>query len=35
MDQFENSLEDAIYDAAAPKPHVFSLSPVVAQPQPK
>jgi len=32
MDAFESSLEDAIYEAAAPKPHVFSLSPVSAQP---
>ena len=27
MDQFENSLEDSIYAKAAPKPHVYVLSP--------
>ncbi len=32
LDGFENFLEDSIYDEAAPKPHVFSLSPVSAQP---
>jgi lysophospholipase L1-like esterase len=32
MDAFENSLEDAIYDAALPVPHKFSLTPVVAPP---
>jgi hypothetical protein len=29
MQAFENSLEDSIYDAAIPKPHVFRLIPVV------
>ncbi len=29
MQAFENSLEDSIYETAAPKPHVFTLSPVV------
>lgn len=28
MQAFENGLEDSIYDAAAPKPHVFRLTPV-------
>ena len=28
MQAFENSLEDSIYDAATPKPHVFRLTPV-------
>lgn|GEM_PF-248381 len=28
MQAFENSLEDSIYDAAVPKPHVFRLTPV-------
>ncbi|WP_348264167.1 GDSL-type esterase/lipase family protein [Telmatobacter sp. DSM 110680] len=28
MQAFENSLEDSIYEAAAPKPHVFRLTPV-------
>jgi len=28
MQGFENSLEDSIYDAATPKPHVFRLTPV-------
>jgi predicted GH43/DUF377 family glycosyl hydrolase/lysophospholipase L1-like esterase len=28
MQTFENSLEDSIYEAAAPKPHVFRLTPV-------
>jgi hypothetical protein len=32
MDAFENSLEEAIYDAALPVPHKFSLTPVVASP---
>lgn len=32
MDKFESSLEDAIYEAAAPKPLVFSLSRAVDQP---
>jgi lysophospholipase L1-like esterase len=32
MDGFENFLEDSIYEEAAPKPHVFSLSPVSTQP---
>jgi predicted GH43/DUF377 family glycosyl hydrolase/lysophospholipase L1-like esterase len=32
MDAFENSLEDAIYNEAAPKPHLFSLSPAGVQP---
>ena len=32
MDAFENSLEDAIYEAAAPKPHVYAVSAVAAQP---
>ena len=32
MDGFENFLEDSIYEEAAPKPHVFSLSPAVVQP---
>jgi lysophospholipase L1-like esterase len=32
MDAFENSMEDAIYQAAAPKPHVFTLSAAVATP---
>ena len=27
MQAFENSLEDSIYEAAAPKPHVFRLTP--------
>jgi predicted GH43/DUF377 family glycosyl hydrolase/lysophospholipase L1-like esterase len=30
MQSFENSLEDSIYEAAAPKPHVFRLIPVAA-----
>ncbi|HEY1580627.1 MAG TPA: GDSL-type esterase/lipase family protein [Terracidiphilus sp.] len=30
MQAFENSLEDSIYDAAQPKPHVFRLTPVPA-----
>jgi lysophospholipase L1-like esterase len=30
MQAFENSLEDSIYDAAQPKPHVFRLTPVTA-----
>jgi predicted GH43/DUF377 family glycosyl hydrolase/lysophospholipase L1-like esterase len=29
LQAFENSLEDSIYEAAAPKPHVFRLTPVV------
>jgi hypothetical protein len=29
MQAFENSLEDSIYEAAAPKPHVFRLTPAV------
>jgi predicted GH43/DUF377 family glycosyl hydrolase/lysophospholipase L1-like esterase len=29
MQAFENSLEDSIYEAATPKPHVFRLTPVV------
>lgn len=28
MQSFENGLEDSIYEAAAPKPHVFRLTPV-------
>ncbi len=28
LESFEDSLENAIYDAAAPKPHLFTLSPV-------
>ena len=28
MQAFENGLEDSIYEAAAPKPHVFRLMPV-------
>jgi hypothetical protein len=32
MDAFENSLEEAIYDAATPVPHKFALTPVVASP---
>jgi hypothetical protein len=28
MQAFENSLEDSIYEAAVPKPHVFRLTPV-------
>lgn len=32
MDGFENFLEDAIYEEAAPKPHVFSLAPAAVQP---
>jgi predicted GH43/DUF377 family glycosyl hydrolase/lysophospholipase L1-like esterase len=32
MQGFENSLEDSIYDAAAPKAHAFALSPAVAAP---
>jgi lysophospholipase L1-like esterase len=32
MDGFENFLEDAIYEEAAPKPHVFSLGPAIVQP---
>ena len=32
MQTFENSLEDKIYDAAAPKPHVFRISPSDTQP---
>jgi predicted GH43/DUF377 family glycosyl hydrolase/lysophospholipase L1-like esterase len=28
MQEFENSLEDSIYEAAEPKPHVFRLTPV-------
>ena len=28
MQAFENSLEDSIYEAATPKPHVFRLTPV-------
>jgi hypothetical protein len=27
MQAFENSLEDSIYEEAAPKPHVFRVSP--------
>jgi len=34
MQGFENSLEDSIYEAAAPKPHVFTVSPAVAAPSP-
>jgi hypothetical protein len=30
MQAFENSLEDSIYEEAAPKQHVFTVSPVVA-----
>jgi len=30
MQAFENSLEDSIYEAATPKPHVFRLTPVTA-----
>ena len=30
MQAFENSLEDSIYEAAMPKPHVFRLAPVTA-----
>ena len=29
MQAFENSLEDSIYEAATPKPHVFRLTPAV------
>ena len=32
MQEFENSLEDSIYETAAPQPHRFSISPVSAQP---
>ena len=32
MQAFEDSLEDSIYEEAAPKPHVFTLSLVGAQP---
>ncbi len=32
MQSFLDSLEDSIYESAAPKPHQFSLSPVSAQP---
>jgi lysophospholipase L1-like esterase len=32
MDGFENFLEDAIFEEASPKPHVFSLEPAVVQP---
>jgi predicted GH43/DUF377 family glycosyl hydrolase/lysophospholipase L1-like esterase len=34
LDAFENSLEDSIYETAAPKPHVFTLTPVEAAPAP-
>jgi hypothetical protein len=30
MQRFENSLEDSIYETAAPKAHIFELSPAVA-----
>jgi hypothetical protein len=30
MQIFENSLEDSIYEAATPKPHVFRLTPETA-----
>jgi hypothetical protein len=29
MQAFENGLEDSIYEAAKPKPHVFRLTPAV------
>ncbi len=32
LETFEGSLEDAIYDAAAPKPHSFTLSPATKSP---
>lgn len=32
MDEFENFLEDLIYEEAAPKPHVFLVSPADVQP---
>jgi len=32
MDAFENSLEDSIYKTAAPKPHIYQVSPATATP---
>jgi hypothetical protein len=32
MGAFENSLEDAIYRTAAPKPHAYQISPAPATP---